>query len=301
MYGPTTATSATVNNIFLLTVAISVVLLVLITVLMIFFAVKYRRSKHPVAEQIEGNKALEIIWTVVPTILVMVMFYYGFEGFKGMRDFPEDGMTVQVTGRMWDWSFKYENGKESNKLMVPVDEPVKLVMTSLDVNHSFFIPAFRVKEDLVPGRETYLWFRPQTTGPADIYCAEYCGERHSYMMSEVVVMEDGDFRAWYADTLGVEEERGVVGLMAEEGCLDCHSLDGSEDTGPTFKGLFGKKRVVLQDGVEKEVTADEEYLRLAIRKPDLEYVKGYEINMPEYDEMTDEQIKSIIEFLRDAK
>ncbi len=299
MYGPVTSSTATVDNVFFYIVAVSVILLVLVTALMIGFAIRYRRSRHPKAEQIEGSTTLEIIWTVIPVALVLSMFYFGAEGFRSLRDVPENAMLVQVIGRMWDWTFRYENGIESNKLYVPVDKPVKLAMTSVDVSHSFYVPAFRLKEDLVPGQETYLWFKPQTTGPADIFCAEYCGERHAYMMSEVVVMEEAEWQAWYArggdtDSAG----RGVPGLLGERGCLDCHSLDGSEDIGPSFRGLYGRTRMVISRGREREVTADDAYLRRAILRPDAEYVAGFETNMPAPSDLSEEELQSIIEYLK---
>lgn len=299
MYGPTTSLVGAVDATFYFIVAVSAFFLVLITALMIFFAIRYRRSRRPRAAQIEGNLALEIIWTVIPVGLVLAMFYSGFEGFRALRKVPEDAMIVQVIGRMWDWSFRYENGRETSKLYVPVDQPVKLVMTSLDVNHSFYIPAFRVKEDVVPGRENYLWFKPQSTGPTDIYCAEYCGQRHSYMMSEVIVMEEEAFAAWYAAPAdSAEAIPAGVSILDAYGCLDCHSLDGSEDIGPTFRGLYGRTRIVLRGDTRAEVLADDAYLRRAILEPDAEYVEGFEINMPPGDDMSEEEIAAILAYLK---
>lgn len=300
MYGPTSSLSGTVDATFYFIVAVSAFFLLLVTALLIIFAIRYRRSRHPEAEQIHGNLALEIIWTVIPVGLVLAMFYFGFEGFKALRDAPEDAMLVQVIGRMWDWSFRYENGKETSTLYVPVDRPIKLVLTSRDVNHSFYIPAFRVKEDVVPGRENYLWFKPQSTGPTDIFCAEYCGQEHAYMMSQVVVMETGEFESWYAapavDSTAVGD---VVGLLDKHSCLDCHSLDGREDIGPTFKGLYGSKRTVIIDGAEEERIAMEGYLRRAILEPDAEFVKGYEINMPAPEGLSEADVERMIAYLRE--
>ncbi len=300
MYGPISSSTGMVDNVFYFFVAVSLVLLVLITALMIGFAIRYRRSKNPVPTQIHGNVTLEIIWTAVPVIIVLVMFHVGTEGFKMLRDVPEDAMRVEVIGRMWDWTFRYENGVETKKLYVPVDRDIRLALKSVDVNHSFFVPAFRIKEDLLPGKENYLWFKPQTTGPADIFCAEYCGQRHAYMMSEVIVMEEPEFEAWYASGAGDPQERGTAGLLAEKACLDCHTLNGNEDVGPTFLGLYGSERTVLWNGQERSVTADEEYLRRAIVDPDAEYVKGYEINMP-VAELTEEELQAIIEFLKELE
>jgi cytochrome c oxidase subunit 2 len=302
MYGPTSNLAGAVDATFYFIVAVSAFFLLLVTGLLILFSIRYRRSRHPEAVQIHGNLPLEIIWTVIPVALVLAMFYFGFEGFRAMRDAPEDAMLVKVIGRMWDWSFRYENGRESGTLYVPEDRPVKLVLTSLDVNHSFYIPAFRVKEDVVPGRENYLWFKPQSTGPADIYCAEYCGQQHAYMMSEVIVMEPAEFAAWYAtpaaDSTAV---RSAAAILDAHACLDCHSLDGSEDIGPTFKGLYGSHRTVIIDGAEEERIAMEGYLRRAILDPNAEYVKGYEINMPAPVDLSEEELEAIIAYLREAE
>jgi cytochrome c oxidase subunit 2 len=298
MYGPTSNTAGAVDAVFHFFLVVSLVLLVLVMTLMITFAVRYRQSKHPQAVQIGGSVLLEIIWTGIPVAIVMVMFYVGTEGFKILRDVPPDAMHVEVIGRMWDWTFRYDNGKETKKLYVPVDRPIRLTLKSLDVNHSFFVPAFRVKEDLVPGKENYLWFKPQTTGPADIFCAEYCGQRHAYMMSEVDVMEQPQFDAWFASAAAEPgQERGVPGLLAEKGCLDCHTLNGNQDVGPTFLGLYGRQRVVLRDGSERDVIADETYLRRAIREPDAEYVRDFETNMPVVG-LSDEEVTAIIEYLK---
>ncbi len=298
MYGTSSTLTGTIDNIFLFFLAVSVFFLVLITGLMIYFAVKYRRSKHPEAVQIEGSVTLEVIWTVVPVILVIPMFWFGFAGFRALRDVPEDAMVVQVTGRMWDWSFRYENGKETDKLYVPVHQAVKLVLHSVDVNHSFFIPAFRVKEDVIPGRENYLWFKPRSTGSANVFCAEYCGQSHSYMMTQVVVMEDAEFRVWLEQEEVEEEGPGAVVLMDQLGCLSCHSMDGTYDTGPTFRGLYGATRTVIRDGSRREVLADEDYLRRAILEPHADQVIDYPPNMPPPVELSDDEVLLIIAYIR---
>jgi cytochrome c oxidase subunit 2 len=186
-----------VDKIFLFIVGISVLLLALITVLMIYFVVRYGRKRHPEAVDIEGNTLLEIVWTIIPTALVLAMFYYGWIGFKAMRDVPDDAMNVSVTGQMWFWKFEYKNGRQTDSLHVPVGKPVKLNIESLDVIHSLYIPAFRIKEDAVPGAETYLWFVAENEGDFDIFCAEYCGTGHSSMNSKVIAHPEEEFRRWY--------------------------------------------------------------------------------------------------------
>ncbi len=298
MYGTSATFTGTIDNIFLFFLAVSVFFLVLITALMIYFAVKYRRSKHPKAVQIEGSVTLEVLWTVVPLILVIPMFWFGFEGFKTLRDVPEDAIVVEVTGRMWDWSFRYANGKETDKLYVPVHQAVKLVLRSADVNHSFYIPAFRVKEDVIPGRENYLWFKPRTIGSANVFCAEYCGQNHSYMMTQVVVMDEEEFRVWLESDDAGEQSSTAMVAMDREGCLACHTLDGTASVGPTFKGLYSSTRTVMRDGARRDIVADEEYLRRAITEPHVEQVVDYPPSMPPPVNLTDEEVESIVEYIK---
>jgi cytochrome c oxidase subunit 2 len=329
MTTPVSSFTETFDVLFLAIVIFSVVVLAGITATMIYFVIRYNRKRHPRAEPIEGNTTLEIIWTVIPLLIVMGMFYYGYEGFKYLREVPENALNVKVVGRMWDWTFEYENGRKSDKLYVPVDHNVKLSMTSLDVNHSFFIPAFRIKEDVVPGRETYLWFKPQNIGPADVFCAEYCGQQHAYMLSEVIVMEQAEYQRWYTGT-SAEEAMADTGAapppaestMAEadpavfdeaqrekarkvlwdNGCFTCHTTDGSENLGPSLKGIYGARRYVLADGREEVLIADETYLRQAIVEPDAVYVKGYDaVVMPPAEDLSPEELKLIIDYIKSLK
>jgi cytochrome c oxidase subunit 2 len=185
-----------VDGTFLFTLIVSVFFLVLITVLMIFFVIKYSRKRNPKATNIHGNMGLEIAWTAIPTILVMIMFYYGWQGYKEMVDVPENAMPIEVTAQMWKWSFKYEDGKTTDSLYVPVNTPIKLTLHSNDVNHSFFIPAFRLKKDVFPNRERIAWFIAKETGEYDIACSEYCGLNHSYMYSKIFVLPEDEFKNW---------------------------------------------------------------------------------------------------------
>jgi cytochrome c oxidase subunit 2 len=175
---------------------ISIVLLLFITIVMLYFVYKYNRKRHPVAENIEGNTTVEVIWTVVPLLLVLVMFYISWGGFKNMRDYPPDAMIVKVTGQMWKWSFEYDNKKKSDTLFLPANTNVKFDINSVDVIHSFYLPAFRTKEDAVPGRVSGFWIR--TDEPAVYYaaCAEYCGLNHSYMYAPVIVIPEEKYLTW---------------------------------------------------------------------------------------------------------
>ncbi|HPR64490.1 MAG TPA: cytochrome c oxidase subunit II [Thermoanaerobaculia bacterium] len=300
MNDPTALTTEAVNHTFLFITGISVFFLLLITFLLIFFTWKYSSKRNPVASQIHGNIILEIIWIVVPTLIVLSMFYYGYVGFKMMRNAPEDSMIVHVTGRMWDWSFEYENGRRTDVLYVPVNRPTKLILRSVDVIHDLYIPAFRIKQDAVPGRETYLWFKPETMGPADVFCAEFCGASHAYMITKVEVMSESAFDAWYAgeeDSDDKEDSPGMV-LLRQEGCLTCHRLDRTEDLAPSFKGLYGSKQIVLAGGTENEVTVDDAYLKRAILHPSDEIVKGWDDIMPQPEKLSDEDVTAIIETLK---
>ena len=294
--------SANVDNVMFFIVGISVFMLVLVTVLMIFFLVRYSRKKNPEAENIEGNLILEIVWTVIPTVLVLAMFYYGWIGFRVMRDPPEDAMIVRVTARMWDWSFTYENGKKSTELNVPLNRPVKLTIISEDVLHSLFIPAFRIKEDAVPGMETYLWFLPDRTGSYDLFCTEYCGLGHHSMISKVIVMAQEDFSKWYGENEGTGKAQDALKIMENNGCLGCHTIDGTKRVGPSFKGIFGKEVDVITNGKEREVVVNEEYLRRSTLDPGADVVKGFpDIMPPQKGILKDEELNAIIEYIKKLK
>ena len=186
----------TVNDAFILVVAISVFFLALITVLMVTFVIKYNSKRVKRAKNIHGNIPLEITWTVIPTLLVLIMFWVGWNGYKQMAHAPKDAMNIDVTAQMWQWKFKYNNGKVSDTLYIPVNKDVNFRLHSLDVDHSFFIPAFKIKKDVIPNRTNTVWFRPGKEGEYVLTCAEYCGLRHSYMQAIVSVIPESTFTAW---------------------------------------------------------------------------------------------------------
>jgi cytochrome c oxidase subunit 2 len=290
-----TKVAAQVDHVFLLIFGTSAAILVFITVLMVWFVIRYHHTRSPKAADIRGNVLAEVIWTVIPSILVMGMFYYGWASFKALRSVPADAMRVQVTSRMWSWVFEYENGKRASTLYVPVDRAVRLDMTSLDVIHSFFVPAFRIKMDTVPGMQTYAWFQAQREGTYDILCAEYCGLRHANMLSTVEVMAPDDFRQWYESS--AQGNEAAIGLLESYGCTGCHSLDGSEEMGPTLLNIYGARRSVSDVNGTREIIVDEPYLRRAIVEPDAELVAGYE-GMPSYkEEMPQQDLDVIIGYL----
>ena len=189
-----------VDTTFLAIVGISLLLLVGLVVTMVMFVIRYRRSRSPKATNIEGNVPLEVAWTVIPLVLFMGMFYLGWKGYLKTVDFPEGAVPIKVTARMWSWTFEYPNGVQTDTLYVPVKTPMKLTLTSVDVNHSLYIPAFRIKKDVIPNRQNVLWFTTPRAGSYDIACAEYCGLRHSYMYTKVVASDSATFERWYAET-----------------------------------------------------------------------------------------------------
>lgn len=288
---------------FYIILGISAVFLVGITFTMIWFVIRYRRTKNPKATNIKGNNSLEIIWTVIPTILVLVMFWYGWIGYKPMREVPEDAMVIKAYGQMWSWSFEYEDGRRHEELVVPLNKAVKLDLISHDVLHSLYIPAFRIKEDLVPGRDNYMWFEALEVGEYDIYCAEYCGDRHSYMLSKVKVLPQAEYDTWYAEKLGKSDDPPGLVLLKQNACISCHSLDGTEIVGPTFKGVFGRKEIIVTDGKEREIIVDEEYIRKSMFEPNADLVKGYNPGlMISYKEtFNEDEMDQIIEYLKTLK
>lgn len=285
---------------FAVITGISLVFLVGITFAMIYFVIKFNKKRHPIAKNVKESKGLEIIWTVVPTLLVLVMFYYGWVGYAPMRDFPDDAIQVKATGRMWSWSFEYENGKISPTLIVPIDKAVTLNLYSPDVLHSLYIPAFRVKEDVVPGVNNKMWFEANILGEYDILCAEYCGDRHSYMLSKVEVLSQEEYDAWYTakDESANEAEAGLK-LLQVNGCVACHSLDGTRLVGPTFKGLWNSTKTVTTGVVSRQVTADAEYIKESIYNPSKDVVDTYPKVMISYKEsINEEQLKQINAYLK---
>jgi cytochrome c oxidase subunit 2 len=289
-----TQAAAKVDQTFLFIFGASAAILVFITLLMIWFVIRYHHTRHPQAADIRGNVWAEIAWTVIPTLLVMGMFWSGWSSFKALRSAPADAMRVHVTARMWSWVFEYENGKRASALYVPVNRAVRLDMTSADVLHSFFVPAFRIKMDTVPGMETYAWFQAEREGTYDILCAEYCGLQHANMLSTVEVVSAEEFQTWYE---GAAEGDEAAGLLESYGCTGCHSMDGSDGAGPTLMGIYGKERTVTDANGTRTVVADGEYLRRAIVEPDAEVVEGYE-GMPSYkEEMPAGDLDKIVHYL----
>ncbi|MDY7110403.1 MAG: cytochrome c oxidase subunit II [Planctomycetota bacterium] len=295
-----------VDDIFFFILWISVFFFVLIVALMVLFVIKYRRregqERQPSASH---NTVLEVTWTIIPLILVIIIFYVGLRGYVGMVQEPLNAYEVWVTGQRWFWSFEHANGAvQSDRLTVPAGRPVKLKMTSTDVIHSFYIPDFRLKKDVVPGRYTYLWFEAPEPGQYQLFCAEYCGAQHSQMTGIIEVVPADQFEDiitqkanWIDDY--ADEDLARAGLRLYPRCQSCHTLDGSRLQGPSFREthrLWGQQRV-LDDG--SEVTVDENYVRNSIINPASQIVMNYPNVMPTFQgQLKEREVRALIEFIR---
>ena len=294
------------NTSFYFIVGVSLLLMVGICATMIYFIFRYNKKRSPVATQIEGSMFLEVTWTVVPILLSLVMFYYGWKGWKPTTKVPKDAMTVTCVARMWNFLFVYENGKQSPDLIVPVNTAIRINLISVDVIHSLFIPEFRIKSDIVPGRQKVMWFLSPREDKYKIFCAEYCGLQHSYMHSTVNVMSKEKFDKWYAENakpvIAEGASPGAVGeaIMKAQGCFACHTTDGSKLIGPSYLNLLGSQQVVIRDGKEITITADAAYIKESILEPGADITKGYPPSlMQSYrNTVSDDDINKIVEYLK---
>lgn len=296
--------AAGVDKSFAVILIISAIFIIGITALMIYIIINNNRKKVTKPKQFRGNATMEFFWMIGALVIVLIIFYYGYVGFKPMRNAPDDTIEITAIGRKWEWEFKYDNGKASKELVIPKDKPVKLNLVSEDVNHSLFIPAFRVKEDVVPGYDNYLWFTPQYVGDYEILCTEYCGLLHSSMISKTRVVNEDEYKEWYSD-LSTQEKEALPGkkVIQNKGCTACHSLTGRKLVGPSFKGLYGKTHVVIENGQEKEITVDDEYIVSSTYEPDKQIVKGFNKGlMQSYkDSVNTKEMDQIIEYLKSIK
>lgn len=284
---------------------VSVFCTIAITATMLWFAYRYRQRPGNQEEHtayIAHNSAIETVWTVVPSIVCVFVFMAGFIVYKDMREPPANAIEINVTGRQWSWSYVYPNGKTADRdLVVPVGQPVKLIMKSNDVNHSFFVPAMRVKEDLVANVYHYLWFTPTVLGESHIFCAEYCGQAHSAMTGTLKVVTAAEYEDFIADRKVEDlppEELGKK-IYTLKACVTCHSLDGTPGTGPSFKGLYGKTETLADNTT---VVADENYLRESIVYSNKKIVKGFAPAMPAFEgQIKDRELDGLIAFIKSHK
>jgi cytochrome c oxidase subunit 2 len=297
--------AALVDNIYYFLYWASVISFVAVIAAGGWFVLKYRARdiNDKALSQVDHSTTLELTWTLPVFGVAAVAFYFGVMGFVDMKTPPDDAYEVNVTAYKWAWAFTYANGHTDGNLHIPAGRPVKLTMASDDVLHSFFVPAFRVKQDVVPGRYTQVWWEAMEPGEYQIFCTEYCGTKHSEMLAKVIVHTEDDFAKWL-DSVGnildrlPPEEAGKL-LATQRGCLACHTLDGAKGVGPTFKGAWGSTRK-LADGADQVM--DENYVRQSVMEPQSQIVAGYPPVMPTFKgKLDDREISAIIAFLKSLK
>lgn len=297
--------ASTVDPAFMLYYWISVFFFVIICGLMIIFMIKYvrKRPEQLATAQITHNLPLELSWTLIPLVIVIALFFIGMKGYLHMRVAPADSMQVNVRGQKWAWSFEYPSGAINDTLVVPVDVPVKLVMTSRDVIHSFFIPAFRTKADVLPNRYHALWFQATRTGVFPVECTQYCGTNHSYMLTAVKVVQRDAYDEWLATASDpgkgkTPEQFGAI-LYQKRGCNACHSIDGSKGVGPSWKGLFGRMEMM---STNTQTMVDEAYIRESMMTPTAKVVMGFQPVMPTFQGvLNDREIAALTAYIKTLK
>jgi len=290
-----------VDALYFFLLGVSVFFALLIAGLIVHYAIKFHR-RHPdaVGAQVHGGMVLELTWTIVPFLITMVIFVWGASVYFAMARPPDETLNIYVVGKQWMWKFQHLDGqREINELHVPVGRDVKLITTSEDVIHDLFVPAFRMKADVIPGRYVSLWFRATKPGRYHLFCAEYCGTRHSGMIGEVVVMEPSEYQTWLS---GGQPEGSLASagekLFQDLACNTCHRPD-AQGRGPVLEGLFGKT-VSLQSG--ETVTVDEAYVRESILNPSAKVAAGFQPIMPTFQGLvTEEQLLELIEYVKALK
>lgn len=289
-----------VDNLYFFMLAVTAFFSVLIAVLVVVLALKYRRrTSDEVGANIHGSTALEVVWTAIPLLIALVMFVWGTSVYFAIAKPPTDAMEVYIIGKRWMWKAQHLTGqREINELHVPVGQPIKLLIASEDVIHSYYIPAFRVKMDAVPGKTTSLWFEATEAGEFHLFCAEYCGTKHSGMIGRIVALEPQDFQRWLAGGGAPAQasmpESGQQ-LFGQLGCVTCHKAD-SGGRGPVLDGLYGSQ-VALANGTT--AIADEAYLRESILNPTAKMVAGFPPLMPTYQgQVSEEGLASLIAYIK---
>lgn len=286
-----------VDAIYFVLSGLSLLFAVPVALLIIFFTIYYRRGKNVNRSKfLTENLALEAAWSVGPFILAMGVFGWATFEFFDMRRAPADTLDIYIIGKQWMWHAQHPTGQgEINELHIPVDRPVKLIMTSQDVIHSFYIPAFRAKQDVLPGRYTTMWFEATQTGEYHLFCTEYCGTEHSRMGGRIVVLSQLDYQRWLSGDTGESLAEAGARLFEERGCASCHN-EQDDARGPSLVGIFGQERV-LQDG--RTVIADEAYLRESILEPQAKIVEGYGSIMPTYEgQLSEDALLRLVAYIR---
>jgi cytochrome c oxidase subunit 2 len=290
------STAGNVDALFIFLLIVSGLMTLLVFSALVYFAARYRHRKGVLAEQIEGSTPLELTWTIIPLGVFMVIFAWGAVVYFKSRTPPRDATEVYVVAKQWMWKLEHAEGqREINELHVPVGRDVKLIMTSQDVIHSFFVPAFRMKQDVLPGRYTVAWFRATKAGTYHLFCTQYCGTQHSGMIGNIVVMEPAQYEAWMSGGSNGPLSASGEKIFAELGCATCHRTD-SQGRGPNLQGVFGKP-VQLEDG--RMITADENYVRESILDPGAKVVKGFKPVMPTFQGLvSEEQVNALVAYVK---
>src|ERR1700751_796295 len=285
-----------VDALFIFLLIVSGMMTLLVFSAVVYFAACYRYRRGVPAEQSKGSIPLELTWSIIPIGVFMVIFAWGAVVYFQAKTPPRDATEVYVVTKQWMWKLEHAEGqREINELHVPVGRDVKLIMTSQDVIHSFFIPAFRMKQDVLPGRYTVAWFRATKPGTYHLFCAEYCGTQHSGMVGSIVVLDPAQYEAWMSGGTGGPLSASGEKIFAELGCVTCHRTD-SQGRGPNLQGIFGKP-VQLEDG--RMITADENYVRESILGPGAKVVKGFRPVMPTFQGLvSEEQLNALVAYVK---
>ena len=290
-----------VDALYVYLVTLTAFFTIAISAAIIFFAVKYRRRQAAeLPRPIAGSMVLELTWTIIPLMIAMTIFVWGASIFFKAYRAPQQAMEVYVVGKQWMWKFQHQTGqREINELHVPVGARVKLTMTTEDVIHSFYVPAFRIKQDVVPGRYLQTWFEATRPGKYYLFCAEYCGTNHSGMTGYVYVMEQAAYQQWLSGGSGTESAASQgQKLFQQRGCASCHQVEagGQQGRGPTLYGIFGKQQQIEGDGA---VTVDEGYVRESILNPQAKIAAGFQNIMPTFQgQVSEEQILQLVAYIR---
>ena len=294
-----------VDDLFMFVMWINILFMILITGLIVLFVARYRRrSVHQKTAHIEHNTPLELTWSILPLMICMVVFFWGFNSYMQATVAPDGAMEIQVTAKKWIWTFGYPDGSVGvGKVWVPVNKPVRMIMHSEDVLHAFYVPAFRIKADVLPNRYTEVWFQATEVGDYVVPCAEYCGKGHSQMRAYVKVVSQKDYENFLEkgdpDEVGKPPEQLGATLYVNFGCSTCHSIDGTRGQGPSWKGIYGQQHK-MTDG--KVFTVDENYIRTSILQPQAMVVEGFQGIMPSYQgQVRERHLTALIAYIKTLK
>lgn len=295
--------SKQVNNLYSFLIWASAIACFILIGGMIYFVLKYKRkSSSDKTPYISHNTFLEFLWSFIPLVLFLAVFGWGWHIYHEMRKAPANALEVHVVGKQWAWDFIYKSGKVSaNEFVVPVNTPIKLIMTSTDVIHSFYVPSMRIKQDVIPGTYTTLWFNSEKLGEFQVFCTEFCGTAHSNMLAKLKVVPVEEYEQWLQENdEGLSLAQKGQKYYNSKGCIACHSVDGASKVGPTWKAIFASQRA-FDDGSSS--VADENYLRESILNPNAKVVKGFAKGvMPSYQgQLSETELSAIIEYIKELK